>query len=127
MSIPAGPGVAGVIEGKPGAVLLLAMAAAVAVGTGILSTVAIMYEARQETRRKEIECRASDTLADALARCIDDVHIRASNLSGKETREAARVRTSACHLLVDVVPPIAALLRRTSQTGSATDEDRTSM
>jgi hypothetical protein len=40
-----------------------------------------MYEARQETRRKEVECCASDALVDALARCIDDTHVRASRFA----------------------------------------------
>jgi hypothetical protein len=46
MSIPAGPGLAWGIEGKPAAVRLLALAAVVAIATGILSTIAIMYQAR---------------------------------------------------------------------------------
>ena len=55
---------------------LLAAAALVALITAILNGVAVMYEARQETRRKEIERHSADTLAAALARCIDDSHAR---------------------------------------------------
>jgi hypothetical protein len=33
-----------------------------------------MYEARQETRRTEIECRSANIIAAALARYIDSVH-----------------------------------------------------
>jgi hypothetical protein len=70
-----------------------------------------MYEARQETRRKEIERRSADTLADALARCIDDAHARARNLTGlEEAKEAERVRASARRLAVDMTAAIAALV-----------------
>jgi cell division protein FtsL len=55
-------------------VLLFAAAAAITVGTAILSTAAAMYEARQETRRREIECRSADTIAAALAGYIDSMH-----------------------------------------------------
>ena len=112
MTIPAGPGLIWGIEGKPGAVLLLTIAAVVAIGTAILGAVTAMYEARQETRRREIECRSTDALAAALARCIDDAHARPSSPSGKEAHETARLRTSARRLLADVAPSIATILRQ---------------
>lgn len=111
-TIPAGPGLAWGIEGKPGAALLLTVAAVVAIGTAILSAVTAMYEARQETLRKEIECRSADAIAAALARCMDDAHVRAGDSSGREARETARVRASARHLLTEVVPSIATVLRQ---------------
>lgn len=116
--LPAAPGLAWAIEGRPGALPLLAVAAAAATVIGILNAAAGMYEARQETRRTEIEHRSANTLAAALARCLDDAHAKAQNLSGvEEIEETARVRASARQLLTDVVPPITALLGQA--TGSA--------
>ena len=111
VSIPAGPGLIWGIEGKPGAAVLLTVAAVVAIGTAILSAVTAMYEAQQETRRKEIECRSTETLAAAVARCLDDAHARPSNSSAKEARETARVRASAHRLLANLVPSIATVLQ----------------
>lgn len=72
---------------------LLAAAALVALITAILNGAAVMYEARQETRRKEIERHSADTLAAAFARCIDDSHARADGLTGlQDAKEAERGR-----------------------------------
>jgi hypothetical protein len=108
---PAAPGIARAIEGRPGALPLLAVAVALAAAAGALNAAAAMYESRQETRRIGIERRAADTLAAALARCLDDAHAKAQNLSEvQDIQETARVRASACQLLADVVPPVTALL-----------------
>lgn len=123
--IPAGPGLIWALERRPGALLLLVLAGVVVLSAGILNTAAVMYQAQQETRRKEVECRAADTLAAALARCIDDAHTRAQNLSGREEmEEAARVRASARQLLTEVVPPVAALLGQAREHPSDPAQDR---
>jgi hypothetical protein len=109
--IPGGPGIAWAIAGRPSAVPFLATAALVALITVILNGVAAMYEARQETRRKEIERHSADTLAAAFARCIDDSHARAQGLTGlQDAKEAERVRDSARRLTVDMTAAIAALV-----------------
>lgn len=112
-AIPAGPGIERTLEGRPGALPLLVCAVVVAIVTVMLNTVAVMYQARQETLRKEIEFRSIDVLAEAAARCIDDAHARAQNLPpARELEQAAQVRADARQLLTDVVPHIAALLDR---------------
>jgi hypothetical protein len=112
--IPAGPGLAWAIAGRPGAVPLLAAAALVALATGFPYVMAAMYQARQETRRKEIECHPASTLADALARSIDDAHTNPQNLSGAEAiEEARRVRNDARQLLADMAPVVSVLLEQT--------------
>jgi hypothetical protein len=86
----------------------------------VLNATAMMYQARQETRRKEIEHRSADTLAAALARCIDDAHARAQNLpAAREVEEAAQVRASARQLLTDVIPHVAAWIERTPKHAAA--------
>ena len=119
ITIPAGSGLALGIEGKPGAVLLLALAAAVTIVTAILSAVTTMYEARQETRRKEIECRGTDTFIQALTRCMDDAHAYPANPSIKESRETARIRASARHLLTAITPSITNVMRPGQTTPSS--------
>ena len=77
----------------------------------ILNATAAMYQARQETRRKEIERAAANELAAALARSIDDAHARAHNVpETHQAEEAARVRASAAQIMVDMTPAILALL-----------------
>jgi hypothetical protein len=111
--IPAGPGLAWAIAGRPDAVLLLAAAALVVLATGIPYVAATIYQARQETRRKEIECHPASTLADALARSIDDAHTSPQNLSGAAAiEEARRVRKDARQLLADMTPVVTALLEQ---------------
>jgi hypothetical protein len=112
-AIPTGAGLARTIEGRPGALPLLALAAIVAIVTVVASAVVVMYQARQETLRKEIEYRSADTFAGALARCIDDAHAKARNLpAARELEETARVRASARELLSDMTPHVVALLKR---------------
>lgn len=109
--IPGGPGLAWAIAGRPDAVLLLGAAALVALITAILNGVAVVYESRQETRRKEIERHSPNTLTDAFARCMDDSHARAQSITGlQETKEADRVRASARRLAVDMSAAIGALV-----------------
>ncbi|MGH3381804.1 MAG: hypothetical protein ACRDP6_44465 [Actinoallomurus sp.] len=68
----------------------------------ILAAVVLMYCARQETRRKEIECHRRNVLADALAACVGDVHHAARDLSSEASlAEAKRVRDSARTLISD--------------------------
>jgi hypothetical protein len=111
--ILAGPGLAWAIAGRPDAVRLLAAAALVALATGIPYVAAAMYQARQETRRKEIECHPANTLADALARSLDDTHASPQNLSGAEAvEEARRVRKDARQLLADMTPVVSVLLEQ---------------
>ena len=113
-AISAGPSLARTVEGRPGAVPVPALVSVVAIITVMLNAAAMMYQVRQETRRKEIECRGADTLAAALARCIDDTHARAQNLpAAREVEEAAQVRASARQLLTEVIPHVAAWLERT--------------
>ena len=70
--IPVGPAMAWVIGQRHCAALPLAIGGGVtAVIAAILSTIAVMYEARQETMRAEIEHRSASTIAAALARYID--------------------------------------------------------
>ena len=119
-AIPAGPGIARTVEGRPGALPLLVLAAVVAIVTVALNTAAVMYQARQETLRKEIEYRSADTLAAAMARCIDDAHAKAKNLpAARELEEASQVRASARQLLTDVMPCIAASLERDPRSAAA--------
>ena len=87
-----------------------------AVVTATLSAVTTMYEARQETRRKEIECRSTDTLIQALTRCMDDAHAYPPSPSGKEIRETARIRASARHLLTAITPSITNVLQSSQAT-----------
>jgi len=54
-AIPVGPGIERMVEGRPGALPLLVLGAVVAIVTVVLNTVAVMYQARQETLRKGIE------------------------------------------------------------------------
>jgi hypothetical protein len=73
----------------------------------ILNTAAVMYQARQETRRREIDQRGPELLAAALARCIDDTHTAAVGLLGMDAAdEAARVRASAAQALTVLGPAV---------------------
>jgi hypothetical protein len=72
--LPAWSAVIWMMERRPGAIFLLAITAVITVGTAILATAVAMYEARQETKRTEIEYRSADTIAAALSRCVDRTH-----------------------------------------------------
>jgi hypothetical protein len=99
-ALPAGPGVAWVVAAQPGGLALVIAAAVIAAVTLAVNAATVMYGARQETRRKEIELRAAGALAASLARCIDDAHFRAPGLpTADEACEAARVRDSAAWVL----------------------------
>ena len=114
--IPAGPGLAWAIAGRPDAVRLLVAAALVALATGIPYVAAAMYQDRQETRRKEIECHPANTLADALARNLDDAHISPQNLSGAEAIEEARRIRKDARLLIDGMTPVVSVLLEQART-----------
>jgi hypothetical protein len=66
----------------------------------VAASVVAIYRSRQETRRKEIDLHPVNTLADALARSLDDSH-RAAPCSTpeEEIAEAERVRRSALKML----------------------------
>jgi len=113
-AISTGPSLARTVGGRLGALPVSALVSVIAIITVTLNAAAMMYQARQETRRKEIEYRGADTLAAALARCIDDAHAWAQNLpAAQEVEEAAHVRASARQLLTGVIPHVAAWLERT--------------
>jgi hypothetical protein len=115
-AIPGTPGIERAVEGRPGALPLLILAGVVTIITVVLNTVAAMYQARQETRRKEIEFRSIDVLTEAAARCLDAAHAKAQSLPpARELEEAARVRADARQLLTDVMPHIAAVLDQDSR------------
>jgi hypothetical protein len=106
--VPGGTGIAWAIAGRPQPALLLA--AALVLATAIPGTVAVMYQARQVTRRREIECHPANTLAAALARIADATHAKAQHLSGtEEARETQRVREAASRVLANLPAFIAEL------------------
>jgi len=116
VAIPATPGLAWAAEGRPGALPLLIAAAVIALVAGILNAAAAIYEARQQTRRLEIMLGGRDTLAAAVARCLDDAHARAQAANpATEIEEIARVRASAREILTEVIPPVAALVGQAPQ------------
>ncbi len=93
--------------------LFLAAAAVVALATAITHAVAVMYQARQETRRKAIEYHSVNTLAAAVAESIAATYSRAENVSGADAiEEAKRVRASARQSLVKMLPAVATLLEQ---------------
>lgn len=111
LMVPGGSGLVWLIVGRPNVQLLLGAAAVIAIAALTLNAAAAMYQARQETLRKEIERRGTDALAGALARFIDDTHARAQGLPAtREAEEAARVRASAAQMMADMSPTILALL-----------------
>ena len=115
------------IAGRPGSEPLLIAAIGLALAAVVLNAVAMMYQARQETRRREIEHRGADVLADALARCIDDTHAKAQNLSpADEASEAAQVRASASDVLSRMLPTVLALTSRPpdQESRAVTDSHR---
>jgi hypothetical protein len=123
LMVPAGSGLAWLIAGKPDVRLLLGVAAVIAVVTMILGAVAMMYQARQETRRKEIERGAADTLAAALARCLDDAHASVEDLpTNRQVEEAARVRASASQIVSDMTPAILTLLGQPPDQSCSTSQ-----
>jgi membrane protein implicated in regulation of membrane protease activity len=126
VGLPTGPGLYWALSGHPVAALIVA---AVAIVTGILSTVAVMYQARQvavaamyqaqeATRRKEIECRSSEALANALGRVMDDAHARPLDSSVREAWEVERLRASSRQFTSDVAPLLTALLQRRPRMGA---------
>jgi hypothetical protein len=66
--IPAGFGLAQVIGGRPGSLLPFALATVAVIVTAILNATVMMYQARQETLRREIERRSADKIAEAPVR-----------------------------------------------------------
>lgn len=62
------------------------------------SVAAVIYQARQETLRKQIELHPVTTVANALAACLNDVHRHADDpADNASVAEARRVRDSARH------------------------------
>ena len=61
-------------RGAPRRICVLAITAVITLGVVILHTATAMYEARQETRRTEIQRRGANTIAAAMSRYIDRTH-----------------------------------------------------
>lgn len=103
--IPVGPGLVLAAAGRSDALWFFIIAAVAAVITGTLSMGTVMYQIRQETLRMQIKYRSADTFAAAMARCIDDAHTKAQDLTEPaEIEEVNRVRISARQLLADWPP-----------------------
>jgi hypothetical protein len=71
---PAWSALAWGVGGRPDAICVLAITAVITLGVVILHTATAMYEARQETRRTEIQRRGANTIAAAVSRYIDGTH-----------------------------------------------------
>jgi hypothetical protein len=124
LAVPGGSGLAWLLAGRPDAwpVLAAALASVIAV---VLNSLAAMYQARQETRRKEIEQHSADIIAASLARVIDDTHARTQGLpAAQEADEAALVRASAAQIMAEISPAILAALGHRHPTAS--DQDHAS-
>lgn len=92
---------------QPALIIVVVLAAIVLVS----SITAVIYQARQETVRKQIELHPVTTIADALAACIDDIHRHADDPADKASvAEARRVRESARRYLIEYGTDILARL-----------------
>jgi hypothetical protein len=110
-AVPAAPAAAWLAGARQDAVPMLIGAALVLLAVTVLNTAAVMYQARQETRRREIDRRDSHLLAAALAKCIDGTHTTAAGVTGAEAiAEAARGRASATRTLTALGPAVTAML-----------------
>lgn len=111
LMLPGGPGLVLLVASRPGARPLLAVTAMIVIVTAALNAAAVMYQARQETLRKEIERAAANELAAALARSIDSAHASAPGLPvASQAEEAARIRASAAQIVTGMTPAVLALL-----------------
>jgi hypothetical protein len=110
-AVPAAPAAAWLAGARQDTVPLLIGAALVLLAVTVLNTAAVIYQARQETRRREIDRRDSQLLAAALAKCIDGTHATATGLTGAEAvTEAARGRAAAARALAALAPAVTAML-----------------
>jgi hypothetical protein len=110
-AVPAAPAAAWLAGARQDAVPLLVGAALLLIAVTVLNTAAVMCQARQETRRREIDQRGPQLLAAALARCIDGTHATAAGVTGAEAAaEAARVRAGAARALTALGPAVTAML-----------------
>jgi len=111
IAVPAAPAAAWLAGARQDAVPLLIGAALVLLAMTALNTAAVMYQARQETRRREIDRRGPQLVAAALARCIDGTHAAAAGVTGADAAaEAARVRASATRAVTTLGPAVTAML-----------------
>jgi hypothetical protein len=112
-AVPAAPAVAWLAGARQDSVPLMIGAALLVVAVTVLNTAAVMYQARQETRRREIDQHGAQLLAAALARCIDGTHAVAAGVTGADAvAEAARVRASATRAVTTLGPAVAAMLNQ---------------
>jgi hypothetical protein len=111
IAVPAAPAAAWLAGARQDAVPLLIGAVLAFLAVTALNTAAVMYQARQETRRREIDRRGPQLVAAALARCIDGTHAAAAGVTGAEAAaEAARVRASATRAVTTLGPAVTAML-----------------
>ena len=80
-AFPAGSALGREIEGRLGVILVLAIIAMAAAATASLA----MYEARQRTKRTEIECYSVNVIAAATARYIDSTYEPSLSQAGTAT------------------------------------------
>jgi hypothetical protein len=118
IAVPAAPAAAWLAGARQDAVPLLVGAALALLAVTALNTAAVMYQARQETRRREIDRRGSQLVAAALARCIDGTHAAVAGVTGAEAAaEAARVRASAARAMTTLGPAVNATLDQDAGRG----------
>lgn len=109
-AVPAIPAAAWLAGARQDAPLLLAVAALLLVTVTVTNAAAVMYQARQETRRQEIGQRSPDLLAAALARCIDGTHATAGTPGTETAAEAMSARAGAVSALTALGPAVTAML-----------------
>lgn len=120
--IPAAPAAAWLAGARLDTVPLLISTAVLLLAVTALNTATVMYQARQETRRREIDQRGPQLLAAALARCIDGTHATATGATGAEAAaEAARARASAARALTALGPAVTAMLDQHGAQPPGTD------
>jgi hypothetical protein len=107
-------GVLGVTVRPAAQSMLIAVVVLVVVVVACTAAV-VMYQARQETQRKQLDVEPLNKVAHAVAGVVQDVHRHADDPADKDSvAEAKRVRDSAQRFLADHAGDLARLTERPS-------------
>jgi hypothetical protein len=114
-TIPAAPGLAYAAAGHPQAVPLLICSGVIGMASLIAGAAVKIHDSAQRTRRLQIQHAGPTAIAEAMARCIDDVHTSAPDIpASHRAAEAAAVRTISTQLVTEMMPAILAALKQKS-------------